>query len=378
MKKYIIFGAGLYGEEALLYYGLKNVAYFCDNKKCGKIIRGIEVISFERLIDIHKDYDIILAVSRALYKDEMQRQLEENDITYQIFEGMETKLAENNFSGEYEFIDRSRSEEKLLIILAGYKEYLWDSIFARVRRYAPKDMDICVMTAGYGNERLKKICEEEGWSYLYTYENKLSLTQNMTIQVHPAAKWIYKMDEDIFITKDLFTELMDTFLLTEKEAKYEIGITAPLMAVNSYGYRRILEYEDKLDDYINRFGAAVSGRGKIFSDPEAAEYLWDLTLPIDVFANKMKKNETRYSICHHRFSIGCFLIRRERWEEMGGFKTAPEGVLGVDEEYLCKWCMNASKAIVVAERAYAGHFAYGPQTEEMKRFYERRKEEFAI
>ena len=40
MKKYIIFGAGLYGEEALLYYGLKNVAYFCDNKKCGKIIRG--------------------------------------------------------------------------------------------------------------------------------------------------------------------------------------------------------------------------------------------------------------------------------------------------------------------------------------------------
>ncbi len=61
---------------------------------------------------------------------------------------------------------------------------------------------------------------------------------------------------------------------------------------------------------------------------------------------------------------------------MGGFKIAPEGVLGVDEEYLCKWCMNTSRAIVVAERAYAGHFAYGPQTESMKRFYECRKDDF--
>lgn len=41
MKKYIIFGAGRYGEEALLYYGIKNVAYFCDNKKCGNVIKGI-------------------------------------------------------------------------------------------------------------------------------------------------------------------------------------------------------------------------------------------------------------------------------------------------------------------------------------------------
>lgn len=61
---------------------------------------------------------------------------------------------------------------------------------------------------------------------------------------------------------------------------------------------------------------------------------------------------------------------------MGGFKIAPEGVLGVDEEYLCKWCMNTSRAIVVAERAYAGHFAYGPQTEGMKQFYESRKDDF--
>lgn len=40
MKRYIIFGAGRYGEEALLYYGISNVAYFCDNKKLGTVVKG--------------------------------------------------------------------------------------------------------------------------------------------------------------------------------------------------------------------------------------------------------------------------------------------------------------------------------------------------
>lgn len=187
----------------------------------------------------------------------MQKQLEEKGIGYQVFKNIENKLAENNFAGEYKFVNRSKGREKLLMILAGYKEYLWDSIFARIREYAADDMDICVMTAGYANETLKKLCEEEGWSYLYTYENKLSLTQNLTIKEHPAAKWVYKMDEDIFITDGLFEELLDTYRLVEKEKKYAVGIVAPLMAVNSYGYRRILELEDKLSDYNECFGGCL-------------------------------------------------------------------------------------------------------------------------
>ena len=61
---------------------------------------------------------------------------------------------------------------------------------------------------------------------------------------------------------------------------------------------------------------------------------------------------------------------------MGGFKNAPEGVLGIDEEHLCQWCMNTCRTIVIAERAYAGHFSYGSQTEYMKKIYGERKEEF--
>lgn len=347
MKKYIIFGAGRYGEEALLYYGIKNVAYFCDNKKCGKMIKGTEVIDFAKMSGIWEDYEIVLAVSNSVYRKEMQTQLEEKGISYQVFESIERKLEEDNFAGEYEFIDRSGKKEKLLMILAGYKDYLWDSVFSRIRKYISDDMDVCVMTAGYENPVLKEMCEKEGWSYLYTFENKLSLTQNLTIRVHPAAKWIYKMDEDIFITSGLFEELLETSLLVEREKKYAVGITAPLMAVNSYGYRRILEYEDKVSDYEERFGNAILGRGDVYIDADIAKYLWELTLPLDAFAEKMKETGERYSICHHRFSIGCFLMKRTMWEEMGGFRIAPEGVLGVDEEYLCKWCMDTARTILI-------------------------------
>lgn len=376
MKRYIIFGAGRYGEEALFYYGIKNVAYFCDNIKYGSTIHGIEIVSFDKLMAIWKDYEIILAVSKAMYRIEMERQLKKSGIEYQVFSSLEMKLAESNFDGEYEFIDRSQSKEKLLMVLSGYKEFLWNSIFSRVRKYASEDMDICVITAGYKNETLAHMCALEGWSYLYTYENKLSLTQNLAIRVHPNAKWIFKMDEDIFITQGVFEELLDTYLLIEKNMQYIPGIVVPLMAVNSYGYRRILEYVDKVADYNERFGPAMFGAGNIFYNKDAAQYMWDITLPVDSFAERLKSIGLKYTICYHRFSIGCLLISRSMWAEMGGFKIGAEGGLGMDEEHLCKWCMNKARAIIVAERAYAGHFAYGPQTEWMKLLYQSRRADF--
>ena len=52
----IIFGAGNYGIEALQRYGRKVVHYFCDNdtQKIGTLIRGVPVINFDKMIEIHK------------------------------------------------------------------------------------------------------------------------------------------------------------------------------------------------------------------------------------------------------------------------------------------------------------------------------------
>lgn len=189
------------------------------------------------------------------------------------------------------------------------------------------------MTAGYENPVLKERCGREGWSYLWTCENRLSVAQNLAVRCHPAAEWIYKMDEDIFITEGMFGELLDTYEAAAGEGRYCPGIAAPLMAVNGYGYRRILEYLGAVPEYERRFGKAVTGHGAIFSDLGAAEYMWEKTLPLNGFAAQMREKGEKYSVCCHRFSTGCFLMHRDLWEETGGFKAAPEGVLGVDEEH---------------------------------------------
>lgn len=368
-KQYIIFGAGRYGEEALLYFGIKNVAFFCDNNKAGSTIKGVEVITFSKMVCIWKEYNIVLAVTNRRYKEQMQKQLETETIKYEIFHSIGTALQADNFKGEYQFIDRSKSKEKLLMILAGYKEYLWEEVFRRIAEYVPKDVDICVMTAGYQCMPLVELCEEQEWSYLWTAENKLSLTQNLTIKEHPSAKWIYKLDEDIFVTPGLFEELLDTYRYVEAEKKHAIGFVAPIMAINSYGYRRVLKTADCLAEYEKKFGPAILGRGPVFSSPDAAEYLWNKTLPINDFAEKIKTAKQKYSICYHRYSIGCILLTRSVWESFGGFLIAPEGVLGMDEEHLCQWCMNSAHGIIIAEKAYAGHFAYGAQTKRMQELY---------
>lgn len=68
MKK-ILFGAGLYGKLALEKYG-SDVAYFADNNKKlhGQFIHGIEVISAEKLKEIHSGYEVIITTK---YREEV-------------------------------------------------------------------------------------------------------------------------------------------------------------------------------------------------------------------------------------------------------------------------------------------------------------------
>lgn len=82
-KKYIVFGSGKNGLE--VYRHLKNgtIAFFCDNniKKVGEKIEGIEIISFEKLLEIYKDYIIILSVGDKFH---LKRQLERHGISNYI------------------------------------------------------------------------------------------------------------------------------------------------------------------------------------------------------------------------------------------------------------------------------------------------------
>ncbi len=60
-RKYIIFGAGMIGKEALSKLGKDKVAYFADNMAGGTEVEGVQVIGFEKLLEIHKNYNVLIA-----------------------------------------------------------------------------------------------------------------------------------------------------------------------------------------------------------------------------------------------------------------------------------------------------------------------------
>lgn len=86
MKKIIIFGAGQSGAVALINLGKDNVAYFCDNcsEKNGKFKYGVEIISFERMLEIRDNYILLIAANDG-NAVEIAEQLETQEIVDYVF-----------------------------------------------------------------------------------------------------------------------------------------------------------------------------------------------------------------------------------------------------------------------------------------------------
>lgn len=80
VKPVIIFGAGKKGLKLLEKLDRNAVVFFVDNdkNKWGGKIEGIEIISFEKLLEIYEEYDVILSTDL----NEMIRELENSNIPY--------------------------------------------------------------------------------------------------------------------------------------------------------------------------------------------------------------------------------------------------------------------------------------------------------
>lgn len=306
----------------------------------------------------------------------VKKALEKRDWPLRILSSIGQKITKNwtrrlNFGGSYTFIDRSKGSQRLLIVLAGYKEFLWPFTLDRLTKFVPSDIDVCILSAGLYSAPLAELAERHGWSYLYTKANKVSLVQNLAIAAHKEAKWIYKLDEDIFISEGFFDSLLEGYLRSKKEGLYNPGFCSPILNVNGYSYINLLKIIGAEDEYRDKFGELkrAAHNIKAHSDPEAAKWLWQKSLPFDEVASYVRSQPFNYSAAPHQFSIGAILFERELWETVGGLRTSlHEGVLGIDEEYLCKDCIALSRPIVVIHNLFAGHFSFGPQEPAMKAY----------
>lgn len=282
------------------------------------------------------------------------------------------------------FVDRRKNSEFLLMILAGYKSFLYEDVFVRVKAFTPKHFDICIMSSGLFDETLNQIAAENDWSYLSTAENNIPLVQNVAIMLHPQAEFIYKMDEDIFITEGLFDTLMKTANYVQNHGHYNVGFVAPLIPINGYGHIRILEKLGLLEIYEKTFEPVKYGyhpSKMIQTNPKVAKFFWGeggFVPSIDQMNAAFQTQKMEYSICPVYFSIGFIHFHRNLWKAMNGWELPPLNSCGpaVDERQICKFCVLASAAIVVAENAVVGHLSFVGQNSAMKEYYLTHREKF--
>jgi hypothetical protein len=76
-KKIILFGASTVGISALQYFGTSRVHCFADNYKAGQFFCKKNVISFEELKNIYKNYNIVVSVI-PFFIEEIEKQF--NDV----------------------------------------------------------------------------------------------------------------------------------------------------------------------------------------------------------------------------------------------------------------------------------------------------------
>lgn len=316
--------------------------------------------------------------------------LYENKYTKNIYRKLRRDYIQKHYlTGEHEFINRSEGHEKLCLVLAGYKNYLIPAVMGRLKMFAPEDMDICIITSGKWSEEINKLCEENNWSYLSTKRNNVALAQNMGIELHKKAKYIFKLDEDIFLTEKYFERMYETYKECKKSSDYNIGVLAPLLPINGYGHFKLINKFGLTDMYRKKFGDLKIAAGidrAIENSPELAKFMWgeaimvdgkEYRLPtIDEMNRKLSEEEAEVEACPIRFSIGAILFERKLWKAMGYFKVDNGAGMGRDEAQLCSYCLLESRPVMVSSNILVGHLAFGSQNESMREYLEKHPEIF--
>jgi len=314
--------------------------------------------------------------------------LKNNKVTGVLYKGLkqfrDNKRKRKKYRYHGSFQDRSKGADKLVIILAGYKPFLYDSVFGRIIQFVPKDYDVCVVSSGLYSEKLDCICKGNNWSYLSTKENNVGLVQNVAVSLHKHAKYIFKLDEDIFVTKGFFDTLYQALIRTKK-SDYNPGFIAPLININGFTYRVILDEYGLVKEYENRFEKSIIAAGQdrmIQNSSEVAKFMWGdggVVPHIDELNDHFMKKDKKVIPCPIRFSIGAILFERSMFKKFGGYSVnLTYNSLGKDEEELCSYCLLQSRPAMICCNSVVGHFSFGSQTEEMKDYYNNNPDSFKI
>lgn len=382
-KPVVLWGIG--GQTKDVIEGLRSldesiqILMIADNFKYTfqKEYKNIPVREPRGLTDLEKDSIVVLLAVN--YAGAIRNQLKAYGITevYNL-RNLEEYTITEGCSLPYYFTDRKQNRKTLCYILAGYEKHLWDNTLERIAVFQSEEVDYCIVSSGKYDKTLEELAERNHWSYLYTEQNQVCFIQNQVIELHPQAEYIIKMDEDIFIGKNFFSDMLREFQNIEKEGDYRIGFAVPVIPLNCSGYVSYLQAIGKKEEYEQRFGRAYRSRfSAVFTVEETAVYLWELMGNFDFMASRFAERKG-YCICDCYFNIGCMMYTRERWLMMGKWPEKPgESGMGTDEAYIYQDNVEKDMSIYEIQSVLAGHLAFGHQKQRMITYYKDHPEIFA-
>ena len=378
-KNIWIYGSGKNGRKLLQSFDVLGIKWkgIITSQKESSIVPGTDVISIDEISDTEDETAFIVPMD-SKYHDGVKNGLRSRRYN-NIYVWSKEFLTKLWLSADYEFTDRRKGFSKCCFLLAGYKDFLWDDVLERIKRFLPVDIEVCILSSGCKNELLQSVAENEGWSYLNTSRNSVTMIQNIAFALYDKAQWIYKIDEDMFVTEHAFEKLYDSYC-NAAEGHYNVGFVAPLIPVNGYGYLYVLDEAGLMDEYELEFGKAYYGGNpgsEIEKNPETAVFMWDRCPRLDDL-NSIFEKKGNTQICGVRFSVGMILLKKDFWELMGGFSVTGAPDMGLDEEEICATCINRSRAMIISHNTVIGHFSFGKQTVRMKEYRERHPERFSI
>ena len=346
---------------------------------------GVKVFAPEAFVECYaKDFCILLNTKWA---EAITRQIEALVSREVLLEGtvkVYNLLYENaqitdftQITIPYQFENRQQGKENLCYVLAGYDPKLWDSTLARIEVFQSERYDYCIVSSGKYDEVLAEMAKKNGWSYLATERNQVAYIQNLVIELHPHAKYILKMDEDIFIGKDFFDRMINTYRECEAEGESRIGFLVPIIPLNVAGVVSYLKAIGRKEEFEKRFGRVYRSRfSQVFDFEETAVWLWDTMDCFDEMAEQIG-NRSGVEVCDCYYNIGCILYSRSRWSLMGKWPVlSEEGGMGADEEYIYRDNKDKDLVIYEAQGILAGHLAFGMQKKRMMEYYFEHKDKF--
>ena len=290
-----------------------------------------------------------------------------------------------SFESPRYFLNNAKGHSSACFVLAGYKPFTWEIVFKRIKKFCPENVDVCIVSSGLYSQELDSYAKKYNWSYFATKRNCVTLALNSAVKAFPKAEHIFKLDEDIFVTEGFFEELPRAYQAASHD--YFPAFSAPLIPINGFGYRSILERLNLIDLYTKKFEYPIISAGpfmQIESNSDVAKFMWGESgdVPqIDVL-NKLIKDSSGvdrdYSICPIRFSIGAIYFKRDLLEKSGWLPVNKSNGMGLDEVFLCNLATSKSKAIVVSQKQVVGHLSFGKQNKPMEEYFLSHKELFDI